>query len=308
MLWNILSFYCFIGMKKEKNCECINDCSHDCNWCGCKCMMVPCMIAWGIVTIATLILSYITYNNVNFLKENVYLQAGGVSGYELSKQIYSHDVVKNQIIEQAQSYYDSLDTIGEETEESFSYLTEDWKTEVENLLSTVPVRGAADARFTIIEYTELLCPYCQRHSQAGTINTVIDTFPGEVNSLSRHFLIHGEPALKLSAAMECVAETNPEVFYDVMEQAFNTENLDVDALVGIAATHGVNTESMRACVNEGRYEDSVNQMMETGNRLFGVNGTPGNVIIDRETGAWKLISGAYPVDSFVEVINTMKNS
>ena len=175
-------------------------------------------------------------------------------------------------------------------------------------MSTVPVRGAADARFTIIEYTELLCPYCQRHSQAGTINTVIDTFPGEVNSLSRHFLIHGEPALKLSAAMECVAETNPEVFYDVMEQAFNTENLDVDALVGIAATHGVNTESMRACVNEGRYEDSVNQMMETGNRLFGVNGTPGNVIIDRETGAWKLISGAYPVDSFVEVINTMKNS
>ena len=72
-----------------------------------------------------MILSYITYNNVNFLKENVYLQAGGVSGYELSKQIYSHDVVKNQIIEQAQSYYDSLDTIGEETEESFSYLTED---------------------------------------------------------------------------------------------------------------------------------------------------------------------------------------
>jgi protein-disulfide isomerase len=48
---------------------------------------------------------------------------------------------------------------------------------VENLLATAPVRGDKDARFTIIEYTELLCPYCQRHSVNGTIESVMEQFP-----------------------------------------------------------------------------------------------------------------------------------
>jgi predicted DsbA family dithiol-disulfide isomerase len=46
--------------------------------------------------------------------------------------------------------------------------------------------------------------------------------------------------------------------------------------------------------------------MSQGNQLFGVNGTPGNVIIDRETGNYELVSGAYPVEEFVNVINSMK--
>jgi hypothetical protein len=49
-------------------------------------------------------------------------------------------------------------------------------------------------------------------------------------------------------------------------------------------------------------------MMNQGSELFWVSGTPGNVIIDRETGNYKLISGAYPVENFVEAINSMKNA
>jgi hypothetical protein len=48
--------------------------------------------------------------------------------------------------------------------------------------------------------------------------------------------------------------------------------------------------------------------MTQASTLFGVNWTPGNVIIDRETGKFKLISGAYPVDEFVNAINELKNS
>ncbi len=49
-------------------------------------------------------------------------------------------------------------------------------------------------------------------------------------------------------------------------------------------------------------------MMNQASALFGVNGTPGNVIIDRETGNYRLVSGAYPVDEFVTAINAMKNA
>ena len=94
------------------------------------------------------------------------------------------------------------------------------KNVVNNMLASTPVRGDENARFTIVEYTELLCPFCQRHSQAGTINAVIEQFPGEVNSVSRHFIIHGDEALQLASAMECVAELNPSVYYETFEKAF----------------------------------------------------------------------------------------
>jgi len=94
------------------------------------------------------------------------------------------------------------------------------KNVVEEMLAHAPVRGDENARFTIVEYTELLCPFCQRHSQAGTINAVIEQFSGEVNSISRHFIIHGDEALQLASAMECVAELNPSVYYETFEKAF----------------------------------------------------------------------------------------
>jgi hypothetical protein len=48
--------------------------------------------------------------------------------------------------------------------------------------------------------------------------------------------------------------------------------------------------------------------MNQASSLFGVNGTPGNIIINRETGNYRLISGAYPVDDFVNAINEFKNA
>ena len=91
---------------------------------------------------------------------------------------------------------------------------------VEDMLKSTPIRGDKNARFTIIEYTELLCPYCQRHSQEWTINSVMAEFPWEVNSVSRHFIIHGDEALQLASAMECVAELNPDAYHETFEQAF----------------------------------------------------------------------------------------
>ena len=104
--------------------------------------------------------------------------------------------------------------------ENFVAWWEEVKSVVKNMLTSTPIRGKKDARFTIIEYTELLCPYCQRHSQAGTINAVIEQFPDEVNSVSRHFIIHGEEALQLASAMECVAELNPDAYHKTFEEAF----------------------------------------------------------------------------------------
>ena len=117
---------------------------------------------------------------------------------------------------------DFVDAINEYKNWAENYVAwgDEVKAIVEDMLKSTPIRGKKDARFTIIEYTELLCPFCQRHSQTGTINSVIEQFPEEVNSVSRHFIIHGEEALQLASAMECVAEINPDSYNEVFEEAF----------------------------------------------------------------------------------------
>jgi protein-disulfide isomerase len=107
-------------------------------------------------------------------------------------ELYSSDAYIKYATEQTQAYIDGFmaqygdtnedtnvndeDTTTDE-EETNNASTEDVKTIVEDMVSNSPIRGDKDARFTIVEYTELHCPYCQRHAQAGTINSVIEKFP-----------------------------------------------------------------------------------------------------------------------------------
>jgi predicted DsbA family dithiol-disulfide isomerase len=108
--------------------------------------------------------------------------------------------------------------------------------------------------------------------------------------------------------MECVAELNPSVYHEVFEKAFEAYPVDMDTLISIATGLGTDEAALRSCADEGRYTQAVEDGMNQGSQLFGVNGTPGNVIIDRETGNYRLVSGAYPVDEFVNAINELKNA
>ncbi len=329
--------------KKEENCCCEEGCP-----CGNPMNLGAILIAINlIISVAVLVLGsnmkvYVAESDLTAIWEKITEiqnivteqremtvgQAGWEESYEKLKAIYTSEKYQseqkdNSSLDSAYDYYvngGSAESEEEVTptepdiydESNYSsdktYTAENMMDEVNNLLSSAPVRGSKDGRFVIIEYTELLCPYCQRHSQQGTINQVIEQFPGEVSSVSQHYLIHGTPALRLSAAMECIAETNPDVYHQIMEEAFASSNLNVTTLEEIAGNHGVDVEAMDACYKEGKYISKVYDMINMGSTLFGVSGTPGNVIVDKETGKFQVVAGAYPVDEFVNVINSMKNA
>lgn len=247
------------------------------------------------------------------------LKVGWKENMAAIQEIYKTDTYKtaqaeaiDSTLEQIAAMTDTTDenTYDDENGESdtTSQGSEDIKTVVEDILANNPVRGDKDARYTIIEYTELHCPYCQRHAQAGTINAVMEAFPGEVNSVSRHYIIHGQSALELAAAMECIAELKADVYYDAFEKAFDAYPVDMDGLKNIAVELGVNESDLNTCIDEGRYTKAVEDMMNQWAKLFGVSGTPGNVIIDRETGKYNVLPGAYPAENFIEMIKSMKEA
>lgn len=317
--------------KREER---VDSCS--CEKCGCwwgRVLGLSLSALWVIIGIITCLIAcgalFRAQRSYEFSKAvydfNV-LSAGWEENFNRMNKVYQSEAYVNyatQQAEQAESYFNLAwddttaldDTVTTDetdiTEEDASNVVawgEEVKSFVENMLASTPIRGDKDARFVIVEYTELHCPYCQRHSQQGTINSVIEQFPWEVNSVSRHFIIHGEDALNLASAMECVAELKPEVYHETFDKAFEAYPVDMDSLITIAAGLGVDEAALKTCADEGRYTQAVNDMMNQASSMFGVNGTPGNVIIDKETGNFIVVSGAYPVDEFVSAINELKNA
>ena len=264
-------------------------------------MECKCKKCWYIIS-AILLVFVLAINVLLYIKQTKYLnfsiaQAGGIENWEKIQKIYSSDKWKEEQTNSIDTYLAQFnaqygdsntnsDTTSSETNPDVSAI-------VENLLASAPVRGDKDARFTIIEYTELLCPYCQRHSVNGTIESVMEQFPWEVNSISRHYIIHGQTALELAAAMECVAELKPDVYYDVFGKAFEAYPVDMDTLKNIAVELWVNSSNLQTCIDEWRYLQAVSDMMNQWATVFGISGTPGNVIYDRETGKYQVLPGAY---------------
>lgn len=299
-------------VEKTEACSCGTcNCEGGC-CCGWKVLVVLLAVLWIVAAVLSCIYSYKAYNAADRVYQLNVLSAGWEENFNKMNEVYSSDSYKQYATEQTNVYVsnfmDEAQWDNNSTNTTNATPAEDVKSVVEWMLQTSPIRWDANARFTIVEYTELLCPYCQRHSQEGTINSVLAQFPGEVNSVSRHFIIHGDTALQLAATMECIAELKPEVYYETFDQAFAAYPVELSTLTSIATNLGVDSSALQTCIDEWRYTQAVNDMMDQAYELFGVNWTPWNVIIDRETWRYELISGAYPVETFVETINNMKNS
>ncbi len=164
------------------------------------------------------------------------------------------------------------------------------------------------ARFTILEYSNFGCGYCRRQSVQWVIDNVIEKYPSEVNSIFRSF-VSSSQAIKLWEAIECVGELKRNVRHKFIKQLFATDAwLDIETIIDIAWTLGVNKNSLSKCVDSGKYNQEVNNQRNEWASLFGISGTPGNVIIDRETWRFVVIPWAYPVEKFVEEIEKLKNN
>ena len=56
-----------------------------------------------------------------------------------------------------------------------------------------PVQGPADAKVTIVEGFEFLCPYCFMVNP--TVEQIIAKYPTDVRLVSKYLIIHGAPAV-----------------------------------------------------------------------------------------------------------------
>ncbi|MCA9376276.1 MAG: thioredoxin domain-containing protein [Candidatus Doudnabacteria bacterium] len=176
------------------------------------------------------------------------------------------------------------------------------------------IRGDKDADFLLIEYSDYECPFCKNfHGTPEQIMELAEEKGTSVAWVYRHFpLSFHEGAFEAAIASECVNEQAGSDGFWAFTDAYyaktrsNGWGIDRDKWGEMAKEAGVaNVQQFEACVDSEKYGDQVNaEQVEA--ELLGVTGTPGNIILNQKTGEAKLISGAYPLDAFEEVIDLLR--
>lgn len=87
--------------------------------------------------------------------------------------------------------------------------------QVKEIVASSVIMGNKDARFLIIEYSDLQCPFCQTQWNNGIMKSLIDKYKGKVATTFRHFPLEFHQYADIGAfAAECVASQDKNKYYD----------------------------------------------------------------------------------------------
>lgn len=263
-----------------------------------------------LVWINLILAAYIAF----FKKDALWLEqlkAGWKENFTLVEQLYKNENFKNQ---QAQSLYQVLESMGESTTENNtdqpsnpSILDQE---KITSIMDGSFIKWDKNARFIIFEYSDFLCPFCQRHHNDRTLQKVQEKYPNEVALVFKNMpLVQLHPTAPMWAeAAECAGKLWwSDAFYKFIDSAFKQSTFNNDIIADMAKEAGVNSNRLVSCVNDWEFTSKVDGIIEEARTLFGINGTPWNVILDRETGKYVIVNGAYPFEKFdTEVQNLMQ--
>ena len=168
--------------------------------------------------------------------------------------------------------------------------------------------GDNSARFTLMMFSEIECPYCLRfHS---TPRQLVDSSNGNINLKWMHFPMpfHNPAAKNEAMVAECIAEQKGNKgFWVAIDELFNLSQGNGKGIKNINAiiqVTGANFDLFNQCMKDARYSNKIEMQINTGKEL-GVNGTPTTIIIDNQTQKRVTISGAQPAAAITSIISKM---
>lgn len=180
------------------------------------------------------------------------------------------------------------------------------KGKIKPISSTDHVRGNANAKVTLVDYSDLECPFCKNFNP--TLQGLLKTYDGKIKLAYRHFpLSFHQNAQKEAEASECVAELGGnDKFWQFVDTVFerttsNGLGFALEKLGPLAAELGVDQAQFQACLDSGKYTQLVKDETADGT-TGGVSGTPSTFIIDAK-GNSQLVVGAQPLESMKTVID-----
>lgn len=177
------------------------------------------------------------------------------------------------------------------TKNQYAMLLEEPRVTVEAI---GPSRGPADAKVTIVEFSDFQCPFCSRAE--GTVDEVMEKYAGKVRVVFRNFPLEFHPnAPKAAEAALCANDQGK--FWEMHKELFaNQQQLSVENLKSYAEKLQLDATKFNECLDSGAKKADVDADHKAGAEV-GVSGTPAFFING------KMLSGAQPFAEFKKVID-----
>ena len=161
-------------------------------------------------------------------------------------------------------------------------------------LSGSPIRGAADAPVTIVEFSDFQCGFCFRANP--TLAQLLERYPGKVRVVFKHSPIEGHTAAPLAHRASYAAHQQGK-FWEMHDRIFaNQRAMDRESLLAHAGALGLDRTRFIADLDGpqsqavlDRDQKEAAQVGVDGTPTFFINGTP--------------LIGARPLEAFTAVID-----
>jgi protein-disulfide isomerase len=160
--------------------------------------------------------------------------------------------------------------------------------------ASMPIRGAKNAKVTIVEFSDFQCPFCGKVEPA--LKQALDEYPNDVRIVWRNFPLpfHDHAMEAAEAAMAADAQGK---FWPMHDKLFaNQQALDRASLDRYASEIGLDMAKFKGAMDSHTYKDGIMREITYGGTL-GVTGTPGFFI----DGDFK--NGAAPYPAIKQVID-----
>ena len=134
-----------------------------------------------------------------------------------------------------------------------------------------PMRGPADAKVTIVEFSDFQCPYCAK--AIGEVNQVLAKYPKDVRLVFKQFPLdtHSQAGLAAEAALAAQAQGK---FWEMHDKLYaNFRAINRDRILAWAKEIGLDMTRFPADLNGHKYASRVASEEKQGDDA-GVEGTP----------------------------------
>ncbi|MCB9807554.1 thioredoxin domain-containing protein [Candidatus Peribacteria bacterium] len=169
------------------------------------------------------------------------------------------------------------------------------------------MRGNESAQILWVEYSDLECPFCKRLHDSGAIKNLETKYGSKLAFAFKHYPLPFHPtALPAALNAECVGEIGgSNKFYAFVESVFIKGTPTQSVIDSVLSEIGVDAKKVQSCVASNKYKEKIDADQSEGSSKFGVNGTPGNVLINTKTGKYEVVSGAQPESNFDAAIGRL---
>ncbi len=172
------------------------------------------------------------------------------------------------------------------------------------------IYGNPQAKISLIEYSDFECPFCKTFHPNP--KKVVEAFEGKVNWVYRHYPLqfHNPGAQKQAEASECAAELGgDDAFWKYTDLVYerttsNGKGFPLENLVPLAEEIGLDKDAFQVCLESEKYAEQVQKDLKDA-QASGISGTPGTIILNNDSGAAKLVSGAQPVEAMKAVVEEL---